>query len=50
MVVMVCIIGAVATVAAGCWQSAKAVAAAEAATGAGGDCAGSCASCTLSCK
>ncbi|OLP03202.1 hypothetical protein [Mycobacterium sp. URHD0025] len=51
MVVMVCIIGAVATVAAGCWQSAKAVAGAEAAAeSSGAGCAGSCASCTLSCK
>ncbi|MUL82939.1 MULTISPECIES: hypothetical protein [unclassified Mycolicibacterium] len=54
MVVMVCIIGAVATVAAGCWQSAKSVAHAEAQaeanTGSGAGCVGSCASCTLSCK
>lgn len=48
MVVLVCIIGAVATVAAGCWQSAKAVARSEATPAAG--CAGSCAGCTLSCK
>lgn len=48
-VLVVCIIGAVATVAAGCWQSAKAVAVSEAATE-GAGCAGSCASCTLSCK
>ncbi|OKH64736.1 hypothetical protein EB73_23275, partial [Mycobacterium sp. SWH-M3] len=49
MVVVVCIIGAVATVAAGCWQSAKAVALSEAATEKAG-CAGSCAGCTLSCQ
>ncbi|MBO0680071.1 hypothetical protein JRC04_21610 [Mycolicibacterium sp. S2-37] len=52
------VIGAVGTVAAGCWQSAKAItragqisAAADAATAAGDDgCAGSCASCVLSCR
>jgi hypothetical protein len=44
-VVVVCVIGAVGTVAAGCYQSAKAVARQEAAAG----CAGTCASCTLSC-
>jgi hypothetical protein len=43
-VVVVCVIGAVGTVAAGCYQSAKAVARQEAA-----GCAGACASCTLSC-
>jgi hypothetical protein len=43
----VCVVGAVGTVAAGCYQSAKAVARREAAdTG----CAGACASCTLSCR
>ncbi|MGV9798385.1 hypothetical protein ACWDTP_10030 [Mycobacterium sp. NPDC003449] len=46
MVVLVCVIGAIATVAAGCWQSAKAVARSEAGAG----CAGACASCTLSCS
>ncbi|ORA36197.1 hypothetical protein [Mycobacterium aquaticum] len=52
VVVTVCVIGAVATVAAGCWQSAKVVARAEAASpvGSGGGCTGSCASCTLSCS
>ncbi|KWX23545.1 membrane protein [Mycolicibacterium wolinskyi] len=50
MVVVVCIIGAIATVAAGCWQSAKAVARSEASAGSGAGCVGSCASCTLSCK
>ena len=50
VVVTVCIIGAITTVAAGCWQSAKVVARAEAATPAGGGCTGSCASCTLSCN
>jgi len=52
LVVVVCVVGAVATVAAGCWQSAKVVAAsaaqrevAQAAVG----CGGACATCTLSC-
>lgn len=45
LVVVVCVVGAVTTVAAGCWQSAKAVARQEAAAG----CGGSCASCRLSC-
>ena len=45
----VCVVGAVGTVAAGCYQSAKAVAMREAATTADAGCAGSCASCTLSC-
>jgi len=52
LVLAVCVIGAVGTVAAGCWQSAKVVAAKEAAQEArreqGGGCAGSCVSCTLS--
>lgn len=51
LVLLVCVIGAVGTVAAGCWQSAKLVAAKEAEQEArreaGGGCAGSCASCTL---
>jgi hypothetical protein len=45
-VVAVCVAGAVATVAAGCWQSAKALARAEAT----GGCGGTCATCTLSCR
>ncbi|ANE78420.1 hypothetical protein A7U43_02870 [Mycobacterium adipatum] len=52
LVLVVCVIGAVGTVAAGCWQSAKLVAAKEAEQEArretGGGCAGSCVSCTLS--
>jgi hypothetical protein len=51
VVVIVCIAGAVATVAAGCWQSAKFVAAraGAAACGAAAACAGgACATCTLS--
>jgi predicted component of type VI protein secretion system len=43
----VCVIGAVGTVAAGCYQSAKAVARREAADA---SCEGACASCTLSCR
>jgi hypothetical protein len=63
VVVLVCVVGAISTVAAGCWQSAK-VAAASAAKNAGasseaadgwapnlrGDCGGACATCTLSCR
>ncbi|MDP9167758.1 MAG: hypothetical protein M3O32_17120 [Actinomycetota bacterium] len=48
LALVVCIVGAVGTVAAGCVQSAKAVALREAAAATEG-CAGSCASCTLSC-
>ena len=54
VVVLVCVIGAVATIGAGCWQSAKFVAA-GAGTAAGPACAGAsacgggaCATCTLS--
>jgi hypothetical protein len=56
LVVVVCAVGAVATVAAGCWQSAKVVAA-SAAQSAGAQrtsgaigCGGACATCTLSCN
>jgi hypothetical protein len=49
LVVVVCIVGAVGTVAAGCYQSARAVARQEAHQAAAG-CAGACASCTLSCN
>lgn len=45
-----CVIGAVGTVAAGCWQTAKAITRAEAAATADVGCAGSCASCALSCR
>jgi hypothetical protein len=52
VVVIVCVAGAVATVAAGCWQSAKFVAtraaAAPACAGASGCGSGACATCTLS--
>jgi hypothetical protein len=47
LVLVVCVVGAVGTFAAGCYQSAKVVARREAATP---ECAGSCASCTLSCN
>ncbi len=50
LVVVVCVVGAVATVAAGCWQSAKAVARREEAVSVQGGCGGVCATCTLSCS
>jgi hypothetical protein len=53
LAVIACGVGAVATVAAGCWQSAKVVARSEAnhaAAAADADCGGSCASCVLSCR
>lgn len=53
LVVVVCVVGAVGTVAAGCYQSAKAVARqeeADEAHAATAGCAGACASCTLSCN
>jgi hypothetical protein len=59
LIVIVCVVGAVGTVAAGCWQSAKVVAAstrnsARPKAGGGptsrGDCGGACAACTLACK
>jgi hypothetical protein len=56
VVVVVCVVGAISTVAAGCWQSAK-VAAASAAKSTGArstsstvGCGGACATCTLSCN
>lgn len=49
VVLTVCVLGAVGTVAAGCWQSAKAAARSEAATSSGG-CGGGCATCTLPCS
>ena len=56
LVVVVCVVGAVATVAAGCWQSAKMVAS-SAAQSPGAQrpssavgCGGACATCTLSCS
>lgn len=47
LVLIVCIVGAIGTFAAGCYQSAMAVARSEAADA---GCAGACASCTLSCR
>jgi hypothetical protein len=47
VVVIVCVLGAISTVAAGCWQSAKMVARTQPAQDAG--CGGVCATCTLSC-
>jgi len=49
VVVIVCVVGAISTVAAGCWQSAKVVARAEAGQAAAA-CGGACATCTLSCS
>jgi hypothetical protein len=54
LALVMCVLGAVGTVGAGCWQGAKMVARKEAAQAAareagGGGCTGSCASCTLSC-
>lgn len=50
VVLTVCVLGAVGTVAAGCWQSAKIIARSEAATTNSGGCGGACATCTLSCS
>jgi hypothetical protein len=48
VVLIVCVVGAVGTVAAGSWQSARYALRREQTSGDG--CAGSCAACTLSCK
>ncbi|CAN3131809.1 hypothetical protein ACNUDN_28245 [Mycobacterium sp. smrl_JER01] len=51
-ILVVCIVGALATVGAGCWQSAKAVTrrnALQAVAAGSAGCGSSCASCTLSC-
>jgi hypothetical protein len=50
LAVAACVVGAVATVAAGCWQSAKAMMSGPAVGTPEPDCAGSCASCVLSCR
>ena len=50
LVVIVCVVGAVGTVAAGCWQSAKVVARDQGRAATDGACEGACASCTLSCS
>jgi hypothetical protein len=49
LALVVSVVGAVGVVAAGCYQSAKAVARNQAVTQADPACAGACASCTLSC-
>jgi hypothetical protein len=49
VVVVVCVIGAVGTVAAGCWQAAKVLAARQSSAEAVGSCGNACATCTLSC-
>ncbi|GJF11470.1 hypothetical protein NGTWS0302_10360 [Mycolicibacterium cyprinidarum] len=53
VVLIVCVVGAVGTVAAGCWQSATAVLREEqrnrSDSGAAAGCGGACATCTLSC-
>jgi hypothetical protein len=46
LMLCVCVLGAVGTFAAGCYQNARLVAQREAAS----SCTGSCASCTLSCS
>lgn len=52
LAVTACGLGAIGTVAAGCWQSAKVLTRTEAteAAAAESDCAGSCAACVLSCR
>jgi hypothetical protein len=57
VVLVVCVVGAVSTIAAGCWRSAKVVARGHAgsafavwAPSLRGDCGGACATCTLSCN
>lgn len=48
LVVIVCVVGAIGTVAAGCWQAAKLAAARNASTEtAAAECGGSCAACAL---
>ena len=51
LILLMCIVGAVGTIAAGCYQSAKVVARRQAVNAAApaDSCAGACASCTLSC-
>lgn len=51
MILVVCVVGAIGTVAAGCWQGAKAVSRANARQAATtGGCGSACGSCTLSCR
>ena len=49
LVVTVCVVGALSTVAAGCWQSAKVVTRSQSAPAPAVNCGGTCATCTLSC-
>jgi len=50
VVVVVCVIGAIGTVAAGCWQAAKVLASTQPSPAAAArDCGNACATCTLSC-
>jgi hypothetical protein len=54
LVVVVCVVGALSTVAAGCWQAAKVLASRRSAgwtagAAAADGCGGACATCTLSC-
>ncbi len=49
VVLIVSVVGAVGTVAAGCWQSAKSVLRKEQVAGASAGCGGGCGTCTLSC-
>lgn len=51
LLLVICAVGAVGTIGAGCYQAARSVARLEAAQPAGGGCGsgGACASCTLSC-
>ena len=50
LLLVVCVVGAIGTVGAGCYQAAKSVARREVAESAIGGCGTACASCTLSCK
>ncbi|SEH55520.1 hypothetical protein SAMN04489835_1360 [Mycolicibacterium rutilum] len=50
VLLVICVLGALGTVGAGCWQSAKSVATREAAAPAGACGGGACATCTLSCS
>ena len=49
LVVTVCVVGALSTVAAGCRQSAKVVTRSQSAPAPAVSCGGTCATCTLSC-
>jgi hypothetical protein len=49
LMLVMCVLGAVGTIGAGCYQSAKAVAVQQSVAAEQDACAGSCAACTLSC-